>query len=409
MDLTVPQHEFLSSTDPATAFVAGFGSGKSFVLVTRMLCTKLMYPTVDLLYTAPTFSLIRDVLFPLVDEIMPQLWNIKYKINRADNDIVFDGFGKILCRSMDDPGKLIGFTVGDAFLDELDTLPTEKAKTIWNKCLGRMRKLYPDGKRNQIWASTTPEGYKFMWEKFEKDPPNGYRLIRARTSDNPFLPADFIENMMSSYPPELVEAYINGQFINLNSGAVYKHYNPDIHSSELTIDDFPFLFVGQDFNFDGCVSVIMGQAGDTLHIVDEAINEDTYAVVEHLEKLGKPITVFPDASGRRKTTNAKESDLSILKKSGFRVKARSQNPPVQDRVNTVNGLFANNRLYVNRKRAKETHSAILQQVYSETTGEPEKHHKPGSVDDYTDPVGYACHNLYPIRSRKAYKAAIGGL
>jgi PBSX family phage terminase large subunit len=408
MNLTPKQGDFFTSKAPATAFVTGFGGGKSYILTGRMLVTKLQYPTVDLLYTAPTFSLIRDVLFPLVDEIMGET-GMKYKINRSDNDIIFPGRGKILCRSMDDPGKLIGFTIGDAFLDELDTLPTEKARNIWNKCLGRMRKKFPDGKRNQIWASTTPEGYKFMWEMFEKEPPEGYKLVRGSTYDNPHLPDGFIDNMRASYPPELVEAYINGQFVNLSSGAVYKHYNPDLHGTDLTMNDFPFLFVGQDFNFDGCVSVLFGEAGDTLHIVGEALSEDTYEVAEYLKSLKKPVIIFPDASGSKKTTNAKESDISILKKSGFRVKALSKNPPVQDRVNSVNGLFCQNRLFVNRHLAKETHSALLQQCYDENTGSPEKNHRPGSVDDYTDPVGYCCHSKYPLKTRRVYRTAVRGL
>ncbi len=407
MQLAKKQGVFWHSRSFATAFVAGFGAGKSYVLIGKMLDTKMKYPTVDMLYSAPTFSLIRDVLFPLVDEIMENT-GVKYRINRADNNIIFPGAGKILCRSMDDPGKLIGFTIGDAFLDELDTLPTEKARNIWNKCLGRMRKNYPDGKQNQIWASTTPEGFKFMWEKFEKDPPPGYKLVRASTTDNPFLPDGFVDNMRNSYPTELVEAYINGEFVNLNSGAVYKHYNPEIHGSNLTPDDFRSLLVGQDFNFDGCVSVVIGRLDDTLHIVDEVISKDTYEVADRLMKYKKPIIVFPDATSRNMTTNAKESDLSILKRSGFRVKAPQRNPQVQDRVNSVNGLFSQNRLFVNRKRAKETHSALLQQIYDDGTGAPEKHHKPGSVDDYTDSVGYPCHSLFPLRTRRVYRNKVRG-
>ncbi len=423
------QGEFIQSPYHSNLYVGGYGSGKSFALVLRMIMTKLQYPTVDLLYTAPTFSLVRDVLFPLIYEILEGT-DIKYRINRSDNNIIFGAKGEggmILCRSMDAPERLVGFTIGDVFCDELDTLTTDKARDIWNKCLGRMRKKfpptaeYPKGKPNQIYVGTTPEGWKFCYEHFEKEPKNNKKkqqtrfLIRAKSSDNIHLPDGFVENMMESYPPELVRAYCNGEFCQLNSGAVYLHYDPSIHNTNVTIHspDSDVLIVGADFNFQGSVNIIFVQIADCLFAVKELVSKDTFEMAEKLTKLSKEtnkqLIIYPDASGLAQATNAKQSDIALLKQQGFRVKAPKKNPNVQDRVNSVNALFSHNRLFINQEQCPELHSAILQQIYSEGTGTPEKSHKPASIDDYNDSMGYPIHSIFPLKQNRMKYRTLGGL
>jgi hypothetical protein len=34
------------------------------------------------------------------------------------------------------------------------------------------------------------------------------------------LPTDYIDSLRASYPPQLIEAYLEGRFVNLNSGCV---------------------------------------------------------------------------------------------------------------------------------------------------------------------------------------------
>ena len=105
----------------------------------------------------------------------------------------------------------------------------------------------------------------------------------------------------------------------------------------------------------------------------------------------------PDAASRqRTTTNAAESDLSLLKKGGFIVKAQSANPQVADRVNCINVLFLANRLKVHN-RCKYLIRSLEQQAYDKT-GKPEK--GIGGIDDVSGPIdacGYAISYLSPLR------------
>ena len=168
IELTNPQAEFFQSTAKATCAVAGFGSGKTQATVYRMITTMMMYPKADMLYSAPTIPLIRDILWAKLDEFLPEM-GLKHTINKSESIVYIHGHGRIFCRSMDNPARLVGFEVLDAFMDELDILTTEKALEVFRKVKARCRqKCYttvgnPKGKeknkyrkKSQQYVTTTP-------------------------------------------------------------------------------------------------------------------------------------------------------------------------------------------------------------------------------------------------------------
>ena len=50
-----------------------------------------------------------------------------------------------------------------------------------------------------------------------------------KTTDNPHLPADFIDRMKMNYDPNLLKAYLEGQFISLTTGAVFDRFDREKH------------------------------------------------------------------------------------------------------------------------------------------------------------------------------------
>jgi len=136
--------------------------------------------------------------------------------------------GTILFRTMEDPDRLVGYEVGHSLLDELDTLPMAKAETVWQRALARNRLRLPGGRVNTMAVGTTPEGFRFVYERWGRDPltsaAQGYALYRGRTVDNLHLPADYVDNLRAIYPANLLEAYLNGEFVNLNDGLVQRHW-----------------------------------------------------------------------------------------------------------------------------------------------------------------------------------------
>ena len=245
--LNLPQAQFLNMPQKFRAYVAGFGSGKTWVGSAGLLAHLGRFPKVDGAYYAPTYKLVKGVFWPTIEEVAHTM-DFSTRIKIADHEVhVSRGrkhYGVIHCRTMDNPANIVGFKSGHALVDELDIMDPEKAQDAWRKILARMR-YKVDGLKNGVDVTTTPEGFKFTYDRFKKsinerpDLASSYGLIQASTYDNEKnLPDGYIESLRNDYPPQLIDAYLNGQFVNLTSGTVYKNYNTLISYLKVNINQY---------------------------------------------------------------------------------------------------------------------------------------------------------------------------
>ncbi|MEO1108273.1 MAG: phage terminase large subunit [Pseudomonadota bacterium] len=380
-DLTVsaPQAIFLNDLDTKfRAYVGGFGSGKTYVGCLDQGLFAGAHPKTIQGYFAPTYRDIRDTFWPTMDEAAHSL-GFRTKIKSSDKEIeLYRGkvyYGTTVCRSMDDPTNIVGFKIARALVDEIDILSKDKAQNAWRKIIARMRLVLP-GVVNGIGVTTTPEGFRFVYDTFKREPKSNYSMVQASTYENEeYLPDDYIPSLLEDYPEELIKAYLMGEFVNLTSGTVYRSYNRVGSRSTETIQDGEPLFIGQDFNVNNMASVIYVKRSSGWHAVDEITGGiDTPRVIETIKDKWPEhrITIYPDASGTsRKTVDASKSDIALLKQAGFVVKAKASNPRVKDRVLATNGAFERRDLWVNDKACPTFAEALEQQAYDKN-GEPDK-------------------------------------
>jgi len=408
VNLTIPQTEIFQSRCEYVAAVAGFGSGKTQAAIVRIFDTKMRYPNVDIAYLAPSYPLIGDLFYPRIGELLTES-RIHYKVNKKENNVYIQGYGKIICRSMIDPDKLIGWEVGDAILDEFDVLPKAKAKSVMDKISARTRSKFPDGKKNQKIVVTTPEGFKATYELFKKHPLYDSQLIQMSTYSNQHnLPDGFIEARKKQYSSQLVDAYIEGKFVNLVAGSVYPYFDRELNTTNRCVKKGEPLDIGMDFNVGKMSAIIFAPFdGKKLQIIDELIGyEDTPAMITALKDRfdGHTMTIYPDAAGKnRNTTGATLTDHKLLKLAGFRVKALQANPLIKERVQSVNAMFEKKMLFVNTKNCPETTEALEQQAYDKN-GLPDKSM---DIDHPLDALGYRiCHGWLLSRRSINYAQAI---
>src|SRR6185369_1656854 len=115
------------------------------------------------------------------------------------------GAGRILFRNMEQPQRIIGYEVAHSLVDEIDVMATDKARDAWNKIIARNRQKC--GMPNTVGIATTPEGFKFAYERWKKDTVDGYELIQADTEENAHnLPDGYIDGLRASYPSNLLAA-----------------------------------------------------------------------------------------------------------------------------------------------------------------------------------------------------------
>ena len=405
MSFTPAQAAFVASMEPFPAFVGGFGSGKTAAAIARIMRLKRMCPKQDVAYYLPTYGLVEDIAFQRFPAMFDRL-GLAYKLNRQTATLQTD-LGRIIFRTMDNPDRIVGFEVAHSILDELDTLPIEKARNVWNKVIARNRqKARTAGGRkvpNTVSVATTPEGFRFVWERWVKNKAPGYELFRTKTMDNAAnLPDGYIENLRNSYPTALLAAYLEGEFVNLTAGSVYPEFDRTLNASGETVQPADVLHVGLDFNVTRMAAVIHVLRGDEPHAVDEIVNGfDTPAVIAILkDRYPKHrIMVYPDASGgSRRSVQASQSDLSLLRAAGFRVCVNSTNPAVKDRVLSVNAMLhkdGKRRYKVNPQMCPNLVESLEKQAYN-SNGEPDKS---TGFDHIVDAMGYFVSYRWPIVKR----------
>jgi PBSX family phage terminase large subunit len=427
--VTEPQHRLISTKSKFPAFVAGFGSGKSSGLVRRMITKKLENRTCNVGYYFPTFDLVRKIGFPYFQEELDTL-KIRHRLNKSLAEIEVFESGKIIFRTMENPHRIIGYEVADSALDELDVLKTEDAREVWNKVVARNRQKKPNGAFNTIAVGTTPEGFKFVYEIWEKKllerlrnggDAQGFELIRASTYSNQRnLPKDYIENMFNQYEPALIEAYIMGQFVNLQGGTVYRAFDRKLNHTDETLMPGEALHIGMDFNVANMAAIVhVIRAGEPRAIAEITKVFDTPAIIKTIEARWPNHNVkfiYPDASGKgRKTVDASKSDLALLqradpeiKKPAYNIIVDTTNPLVKDRVLAMNGAFCNSFGYrkykVNTKLCPTYTEHLEQQIYNDK-GEPDKD---GGHDHTNDAGGYFICKRWPVLKPNAQRARITG-
>lgn len=399
ISLNQKQMDFLKSTAINTGFCAGLwlGSGKSFVATLKTILKKINHPDLTVAYYLPTYGLIRDIAFDKFPTMLSEM-GYKYKLNKSDKEIHIENYGKIIFRSMDNPETIVGYEVFYSIIDECDILPLDKMTIAYNKIMARNRQKCSKGTLNQIDVASTPEGFKWFYNRYVKEfNSDTDLLVRASTYDNKHLPEQYIRNLEQQYPPNLLKAYLMGEFVNLTSGAVYKYFNRTTHHTNEELNDSDIIYIGQDFNVGGCVGIVCVIRNGIPIAVDEYAVYDTQAIIKHLEDTypEREIWIIPDASGDNNKTNASKTDIQLLRDAGFKVDAPSQNPLVVNRINTLNNMFYQGTIRVNTHRCPNLTQALEQQAYNEK-GEPEKFNNHPSIDDYNDAFGYFIYRKFGI-------------
>lgn len=413
MPLSPTQRAFVTCKEPFPAFVGGFGSGKTAAAMARAVALKILCREQSIAYYLPTYPLIADIALQRFPELCERKgWAYKLRSSPSP-EIEFPGAGRIIFRNMEHPHSIVGYEVAHSLVDEIDVMPTDKARDAWNKIIARNRQKC--GMPNSVAVATTPEGFKFVYERWKKSPAKGYVMFQAKTEENAaHLPEDYISGLQASYShsPGLLMAYLDGEFTNLTSGSVYPDFDRELNVSRETIQTSEPLHIGQDFNVGKMASVVFVLRDGEPHAVDELSGIlDTPALIATVKSRyeGHAIFVYPDASGNsRKSNNASESDIALLRAAHFTVLSNPSNPAVKDRVLAMNQLICsegNRRLRVNVDRCPMFVECLEKQAYDKN-GEPDKS---GDLDHHNDAAGYFVSYRFPVKGRAMQRLAIGGI
>src|SRR5690606_22162903 len=98
-------------------------------------------------------------------------------------------------------------------------------------------------------------------------------------------PDEYIKTLQDVYSPEQLDAYLDGKFVNLTSGTVYRSFNRFENHTDREVNTGDVLHVGMDFNVTNMHAVINVIDGGTKHAVDEVVKGyDTMEVCSLLQQ-----------------------------------------------------------------------------------------------------------------------------
>jgi phage terminase large subunit len=417
------QEKFIRSNAKYPALVAGYGSGKTVAFVLKGLLEAGRNPRKTILLAEPTFSMIRDVLQPTLEETLDELgFTFKYKASEMKYTIKWKkGYSYIILRSAENYRRWAGLNLAGFGIDEAALLKDDKA---WKMGLSRLR----DGKHLTGFITTTPEGFNFVYDLWKDKPKSGYELVQGKTTDNTYLPQDFIDSLYENYDSKLISSYIDGNFVNLQYGTCYYAFDRDKNVKQVQYNSSLPIRIAMDFNVDpiSCVLFQIYDKKPKIRVFDEiqlSHSGGNDLMTERLANLIKEkypyenpnllqtkrkavdttghYICYPDPAGKNRHTSALMSDHDILSRQGFGLRVKKKAPSVIDSVNAVNKAMD---FTVVDPRAKEFIKDLEQVVLKEGTREIDKSNI--SLTHLTDAFRYAVDYEFPVKKpiTKTYMA-----
>lgn len=372
----------------------GYGCGKSNTIVFLIITLSKRYQGQDVTIAlcSTTITLLNKTVILELAKLLKKTGSI-FDYNQKDN-IITIGTVRFLLIATGQPTDIYGPNVNITLCDEIDELPEQKAIEAHKALSERTRITLPDGRKPFIMYFSTVHGYRGLYkvvqELKESRLPNV--LVRGLTKNNTSLDPDYVKRLYAIYDEQERLAYLEGRFVNLQSGRVYGNYD------EATCKCAPFeitpdmtVYVGQDLNSGFSKGTAVIKRDKTLYIVRGwSFKEIGGAPALMRQSFPKnQILWFPDCSGKEILKGYKEEIVS----NRIECRIGSSNPRILDTVFYVNKLFKMGRLKVfDCRETAEVSEALKVQAYNDM-GQPEKGKGEKDPDHFTDSVRYVIYRI----------------
>ena len=400
--------------DPARFKVMASGRrvGKSYLAAVASYNHCLEEPNRRALIIGPTVSMIRESIWQTLKGLVhPD--HINGYPREIDLEIRFINGSKITLKGFDRPDALRGISPSPTFI-VLDEFAYIKQHAFTEVILP----MTSDPQRKaKVFVISTPKGitndfYK-LWVRGQEDKTGLWKSWQFTAED---VRPDMKEELDLARST-MDEKSFNQEYcatFNNTGDSVFYNFDRNINVTEnlLPIEPGEPIHISIDFNVKIMASTVWCHRGNQLHAMDEFYgNADTYQLIRSIKGRYKnrDIICYPDASGRAMKTSAATgtTDFSILRNAGFKVLARSKQPPIIDSVNSVNALLKDatgkSRLYFNKGTTPRTIASIETTTWKEgfTTGMDNAIiDKSKGVEHFSDGIRYICEFLYPIGKHK---------
>lgn len=224
------QREFHGSNAKYRAFGGGFGNGKTSSGCAEAFFLAMEYPgSVGLIARATRPELLattQHVFFEGGGGLIETDWagvpqQLIRSFNKTQNKLVLVNGSIIHFWPLDDPKKLTNLNLGWFMIDQAEEVPEE----MFLMLIGRLRQR---GAPRKGLILFNPNGHDWLWKRFVRDDLPDHELIHAKTTDNPTLPADYMD-AFKAYPEAWRKRFMDGSF-DVFTDQIWPEFDQDVHT-----------------------------------------------------------------------------------------------------------------------------------------------------------------------------------
>lgn len=222
------QQAFKPDSPKYIRYIGGIGSGKTMIGCITILSWAVTYPG-DYLVGRQFYPELRDTTLKTFLEITPKELIVEHRVADAIVKIKSKNgqVSNIFFRQLEEPDKLRSLNLNGFYIDE-SCQTTEEAFLLLQ---GRLR-----GKHVRKGLLTTNSaGHDWGWRYFvhqdlftDEKTKQLFLNIKAPSTENVHLPADYVQTALSTWSEERVRREILADE-NIFEGAVYPEFRQDIH------------------------------------------------------------------------------------------------------------------------------------------------------------------------------------
>ncbi len=390
----------------AILYSGAFRAGKTMLLVHVAIKTCLENPKCRGLLGALTFSSLNNVVFQLFRDELDKYQEavdkagIKLKLatrilhSQSKMQVEFYNGSILYFRPCDEERKLAGYTLDFFGLDE----PVDMDETIFNQLMGRISGTGNLENRFGILTTNPANQTHWIYRTFYENNDDGFIHIDTTTYDNIFLPDydKYIARLERSWDKDWVRRYLNGTWGSFE-GAIYKEFNPEIHTGEFAELPTNYHLAGVDWGLRNPYAIIIaGITSDKRLIVkreEYGRNLSTHELSKKLRELHKIYhfkKIYCDPSAADLILQAYNLGLPIGEKRKSGIYSFADND-VNSGIARMKSLFKNNVVLIDKSCVILTKQLLGYRYDSDKE-------KPIKKEDHTvDAIRYLTTDFNPFR------------
>ena len=395
------QWKFLTSTKAINGYVGGLGSGKTHIFLRKTLYNHLTKTNKEgisngwIIY--PTYDLAEELFIQPFLDMLSRL-NMEYDYNIAKHRIL-TAAGMVKVYQLQKPQRIVGAELTYIGYDEFDIESWKNCDMAFKKSIGRMR----GSEETEIYIVTSPEGFHYTHKIFVEDANDDRFIVHGKTTDNKALPEAYIRLLENTYDSTLLQAYRDGEFININAEGTYYNFKRERNVKANTYNPALPIRLSCDHNVSPTTGAVFQTYSKSPYIrvfgeVELHHGGGSEIITERLAQEVKSrypnqkYIAYPDPAGKARHTSSLHTDHDILRQAGFQLKVKPVSPRITDSVNAVNKICEGNLII--DPSCKGLITDLEQTVNKPGTREIDKSNKERT--HFSDGLRYAIDFEYPI-------------